>query len=196
MLKAIIFDFGGVLLRTHDHSYRTRWDDKVGLLHGEFENYIFNSDVGVQAQLGQVTWQVIWMEAQKRFHLSDEESHQAQRDFFRGDTLDTDLVDDIRHLKEHYLIGLLSNTHYPNGNTLLREHNLNILFDFSVTSAEVGIMKPDPQIYHIVLERGGISAHQALFIDDSLSNIQTAKKLGMKTIHFTNPKTVREALIS
>ena len=36
-LETIIFDFGGVLLRTHDHAWRTKWDDRLGLKHGSFE---------------------------------------------------------------------------------------------------------------------------------------------------------------
>lgn len=58
------------------------------------------------------------------------------------------------------------------------------LLDDMVISGEVGYVKPEPEIYEIMLEKIGKPAQECLFIDDSLPNIQQAQKMGFETIHF------------
>jgi 2-haloacid dehalogenase len=58
------------------------------------------------------------------------------------------------------------------------------LLDDMVISGAVGHVKPEPEIYHILLAKIGKPAQECLFIDDSLANIQQAQKLGFQTVHF------------
>ncbi|HEY84408.1 MAG TPA: HAD family phosphatase [Chloroflexi bacterium] len=188
--SAIIFDFGGVLLRTRDHSLRIKWEEKLGLKRWEFEDYIFNGPVGRKAQLGQTSWDEVWADAGEKFQLSAAETAQAQQDFFGGDALDEDLAALIRQLKARYTIGLLSNTWFSDGWAMLRQFNIANAFHFTLTSAEVGVMKPDARIYQIALERAGAAPSQTIFVDDSEQNILAAHQLGMQTIHFVDPEAV------
>jgi 2-haloacid dehalogenase len=68
------------------------------------------------------------------------------------------------------------------------------LFDDCVISGYVGHVKPEPEIYSILLERIKRPAHECLFIDDSLPNIRQANTMGFKTIHFQTPKHLKEEL--
>jgi putative hydrolase of the HAD superfamily len=67
-------------------------------------------------------------------------------------------------------------------------------FDELIISAEVGIAKPDPRIYHLALERLGVAAGEAVFVDDFLENIDAAQALGLHTVHFRNPDQARTEL--
>jgi 2-haloacid dehalogenase len=67
-------------------------------------------------------------------------------------------------------------------------------FDGIVVSGIEKTRKPFPDIYHILLQRYAVNPHQAVFIDDSLANIQTAESLGIRGIHFQDPVQLREAL--
>ena len=58
-------------------------------------------------------------------------------------------------------------------------------FRHIVVSGEVGVAKPDPRIFDIVLRWTNSAAHQTLFIDDSLKNVAAAKRLGFQAVHFT-----------
>lgn len=58
------------------------------------------------------------------------------------------------------------------------------LFDGIICSGREGVLKPDPAIYHLLLERYGLAASECVFIDDSLKNIEAARHLGFKTIHY------------
>ena len=193
--SAIIFDFGGVLLRTRDHALRIKWEKKLGLKRWEFEEYIFNGPVGRKAQLGRASWQAVWDDAGQKFGLSAAEQAQAQQDFFGGDALDEDLATLIRQLKARYTIGLLSNTWFSDGGAMLQQFNIADAFHFTLTSAEAGLMKPDARIYQLALQRANAAPAQTLFIDDSERNIIAARKLGMQTIHFVDPKAVYLRLV-
>jgi len=67
-------------------------------------------------------------------------------------------------------------------------------FKIFVWSCEVGVLKPNPRIYEITLKKLGFPAKACVFVDDKLANIEAAKKIGMEGIHFQNPEQLREDL--
>ena len=67
-------------------------------------------------------------------------------------------------------------------------------FRDTVVSAEEGVIKPDPRIYQIVLERTGLEPADLLFVDDSAANIAAADALGFHTHHFTDPTALRPVI--
>lgn len=67
-------------------------------------------------------------------------------------------------------------------------------FDEVVVSGDLKLIKPDPAIYHILLDRIGRNAGDCVFIDDSLANIVAAQQLGFQAIHFHSPTQLRQDL--
>ena len=63
-----------------------------------------------------------------------------------------------------------------------------------VVSGDERLLKPDPAIYRVLLERNGIDAAACVFIDDSDKNVRGAEAVGMKAIHFTTPQALRADL--
>jgi len=68
------------------------------------------------------------------------------------------------------------------------------LLDDMVISGLVGHVKPEPEIYEILLEKIGSPASECLFIDDSLANIEQAQKMGFKTIHFISSEQLSDEI--
>ena len=68
-------------------------------------------------------------------------------------------------------------------------------FDGIVVSGEEGVIKPDPRIFRILLDRYGIPAHAAVFIDDNPANAEAATNLGIHGIHFRSPQQLRRELV-
>jgi 2-haloacid dehalogenase len=64
-----------------------------------------------------------------------------------------------------------------------------------VISGEVGVIKPDPRIYEILLARFAIDPHRAVYIDDVAANVEASRPVGIHGIHFTTPKALREELV-
>ena len=67
-------------------------------------------------------------------------------------------------------------------------------FRDTVVSGAERVIKPDPRIYQIVLERTGLDPADLLFVDDSAANIAAADALGFHTHHFTDPAALRPAV--
>lgn len=88
----------------------------------------------------------------------------------------------LKHLHRHYKLGVIANQS-EGTQQRLRGWNLAQYFDVVVSSAEEGLAKPDPRMFHLALERANCKPEQAIMVGDRLDNdIVPAKKLGMKTI--------------
>lgn len=197
MLKAIIFDVGGVLIRTHSRVGREKWAAKLGMDPAEFEQFVFSGESGRQAQLGQKTSAAHWRWLGDTFQLDENSLAEIQSDFFAGDALNEPLLEYIKRLRQAgYRTGLLSNFG-DNARQLWTEvYRFIEFFDGIVISAEVGLMKPDPQIYHLAAESVGVQVTEALFVDDFAENIEAAQALGMQTLHFTDPDLAQQQLVA
>jgi 2-haloacid dehalogenase len=64
-----------------------------------------------------------------------------------------------------------------------------------VISGEVGVIKPDPRIYEILLARFAIDPHKTVYIDDIAANAEAALPFGIHGIHFTTPDALRQELV-
>jgi HAD superfamily hydrolase (TIGR01509 family) len=62
----------------------------------------------------------------------------------------------------------------------------------SIFSAEVSLAKPDPRIYHLILDKLGVEASQAIFVDDFQANVDAANALGMHGVSFKNSLQARQ----
>lgn len=100
----------------------------------------------------------------------------------------TALVEDLRGLGVR--VGLLSNSW---GNTYPREE-LEVLFDDVVISGEVGLRKPQRQIFELSLTRLGAHPAATAFVDDARPNVDGAALLGLRGILHSNPAATRAAL--
>jgi putative hydrolase of the HAD superfamily len=184
MIKAVCFDFGGVLLRTRDRSYRHHWDDRFGWPHGTLEERVFNSPQGREAQLGRFSAETHWQQLNADWGLSPAELARLRADFPAGDALDDSLIAALRRMRRHVRLALISNAFDSLREELHTRWPIAELFDVIVVSAEIGTMKPDPAIYHHALQLLALPPHQTVFIDDFAHNIAGARAIGMHAIHY------------
>jgi HAD superfamily hydrolase (TIGR01509 family) len=160
--KAVVFDWGGVLMQTVDPEPRHRWDRRLGLPPGSVEND--------------------WEAVRVMLKLTPAALVDLRKDFYSGDALSEELLVVIRGLRtKGILIGLLSNNSLELVD-MLTTMQIDQIFDACVISAQIGIMKPAPAAYRTILQQMGIKPSQALLIDDSLRNIEGALALGMEAI--------------
>ena len=195
-LRTVIFDMGGVLLRTLDSEPRARWERECGLAQGELGELVFNSVIGIQAQLGRLGEDDLWHWVQQRLGLSSDQREQIRGDFFAGDRVDRQLVSAIDRLRTVVTVGLLSNASAGLRSLLVHPLNLASHFDHITISAEEGLMKPDPRIFHIGLQRAGACPNEAMFVDDSAANVRAARQLGMIAIHYRDTEATLQELSS
>lgn len=194
MIKAVIFDVGGVLVRTENQQKRREWEARLGLAPGESEAIVFDGEMGTKAQSGAVSDEAHWAWIGQRLGLDETALKAFRRDFWAGDVLDTELVDYIRRLRPRYQTAIISNATEGLRAALTHRFQIADAFDLIVGSAEEKVMKPDPEIYRRTLNRLGRQPEEAVFIDDFAHNITAAEALGMKVIHFRPDVDVPAAL--
>ena len=69
-------------------------------------------------------------------------------------------------------------------------------FDGIVISGREGVVKPEPEIYRVLCARHGFAPREALFVDDSVVNVDGARAVGMDAVHFTGSDALRGALVA
>jgi epoxide hydrolase-like predicted phosphatase len=194
MIKALISDFGGVLVRTRSDSSRRALEQRLGLPPNTIEARVFSSDLSLKGMCGEVSeaefWRALGRELDlPRFGLTWQE---FQNEFFAEDFLDEELVALIRSMRPGLKTGLISNAWDGLREVLRTRVPIADAFDVLVISAEEKIAKPDPRIYHLALERLGVQAGEAIFLDDFIENIQAANALGMIGVHFQSGAQARQ----
>ena len=88
----------------------------------------------------------------------------------------------------------LSNMPAPYAEHLERSHDFFHLFDDGVFSARVQMMKPQPEIFHAAAQRFGLAPAELVFIDDVHHNVEAARALGWRGLHFTSAAGCAAAL--
>jgi len=181
-IQAVIWDFGGVLVRTEDFKPRQRWAEHFGMTHAELAGLMFGME-DMRAQRGEISAAEQWEAARSQLDLEQETFDTMLDDFFAGDVLDETLIEHIRALKPERKTALLSNA-FDNLRPYLDEVHIADAFDEIIISAEIGVIKPEARIYHLMLEKLGVQPGEAVFLDDLLENVEGARAVGMHAIHF------------
>lgn len=81
----------------------------------------------------------------------------------------------------------LSNMPIPYARSLERRHGFIADFDGGVFSGDVGLIKPQPEIYQLLTDRHALEPARTVFIDDMAVNVDAARRLGWQAIHCTDP---------
>lgn len=192
-IKNIVFDFGGVLVD---------WNPKY-LFSKEFESeermnffltHVCNHDWNIQQDAGR-PFEVAVAELQKKFPEFEREIMLFWKSWPKmlGESFPENVAL-IKPLKENYKVYGLTN--WSDETIGFAQERFSFFQDLDgyVVSGREKTIKPDEQIYNILLDRFNIVAEESVFIDDSLPNIQTAQRLGFKTIHFTPKTSVKDEL--
>jgi epoxide hydrolase-like predicted phosphatase len=192
-IRAIIWDMGGVILRTEDWIPRINLAKKFGLTLDGIHELVFNSESGRRASLGEIDEETHWKNLGNELGITGETLQQFRDRFWEGDRLDQDLVNFIRSFKPSYTTALLSNAWTGARKVLTQNKPCIDAFHISIFSCEIGMIKPDPEIYRYLLRLGGVDPDESFFIDDAVENIDAANKLGIHGILFKSAdQAIRE----
>lgn len=190
-IKVVIWDMGGVLLRSEGRKARLGLSEKYNVPLDELYALVFNSETAQRATVGEIDESEVWNDVGKRLNITGNELKHFQDQFWADDRLDEDLVQFIRSLKVDYKTALLSNAWSGARNVLTVLRPCIDAFHFSIFSCEVGLAKPDPAIYHKMLAMVGVEPQEAIFVDDVQENIDAANKVGIHGIRFIDSLQAR-----
>lgn len=190
-IQAIIWDMGGVLMRTENRQPRNELAQSVDISYEELNQLVFASASALQAEIGAIEDKEHWQNVASVLSLSSTDLPQFIEKFWSGDELDLQLLGWISSLRNQYKIGLLSNAWKGTRATLLSKYPQFLdPFHAAIFSAEVGIRKPAAQIFSLILEKLNVEADKALFVDDFAANIDGAHAAGLQVVQFLNREQV------
>lgn len=164
-IKAIIFDFIGVLLRVA-------------------KDYQANSVVdAIDREIGKVTDDdSFWKEIRQKFNL-DEKGTDVLLEMIAGKYEPFEaLWSLLPALREKYKLAIINNGTALTLPKFREKYDLDNRFDLFVSSAVAGLRKPDEAIYRLAAQRLGVAPEDCLFMDDSAINVAGAEKCGMSVI--------------
>ena len=190
-IQAIIWDMGGVLMRTENRQPCNELAQSAGISYEELDQIVFASASSLQAEIGAIGDEEHWLNVASVLGLSRAVLPQFIEKFWSGDELDLQLLGWISSLKNQYKIGLLSNAWKGTRATLLSRYPQFLdPFHTAIFSAEVGIRKPAAQIFSLILDKLNVEADKALFVDDFAANIIGARAAGLQAVQFKNREQV------
>jgi len=193
MIKAIIFDIGGVVTYNVGGYIRNDITKTLGITKKQYEDAchilipLLSTD--------KINEKEFW----RRFGSITKNTKVPpenlwSREFAKRRKLRKDVVQIIKELRKKGLkLVALSN--------VIKAHmqvndkkGIYRLFDMRVLSCEVGLRKPDAEIYKYAFRKLNMRSQEAVFIDNKLANVETARKLGAKGIFYKSPRQLRRSL--
>lgn len=194
-IKAIVFDYGNVLVEWNPRYVYERFFPNDPEAMERFFREVDFMEWNAQQDKGRSFAEGV-AELSKEF---PQHAHliQAYHDHWKDSIGEAHwgTVEIMKRLKQAgYPLYGLSNWSAETFPHIREQYDFFDLFDDMVISGEVGHVKPQPEIFHILLEKIGRPAQECLFIDDSPANIQQAQNIGFATIRFESSEQLAKAL--
>ena len=185
-IKAVVFDVGGVLCEWQ--SICREFAGELGMDYKKFlEIFLkFSFDPAIGSDLGYMTMAEFFQKLTAALGVL-EKSQDWRKRFVPGFKRIEPTFTLLEELKGKYRLALLTNAKTGLWDEW-QEGRLREYFKLIVDSSEVHVLKPDERIFKILLERMALKPEECLFIDDEVKNIDAAKTLGFKTVHFKEPE--------
>ncbi|GAP48846.1 HAD family hydrolase [Streptomyces azureus] len=192
---AVLCDLDNVI-RFYDLTRLAGLEQMAGLAEGTTTRVAYAPEIDLPLLLGKISKEE-WVEAIV-LGLAGEISEPQAREL--GTALaeapfwaDEVVVTMLRRMREHMPLVLVTNATLELESDLA-SLGLSDLADHVVSSARVGVVKPDREIYEIAAKRAETDIERCLFIDDRLENIEAAVALGMTGLHYRKPEDLQKAL--
>ena len=196
MIKNIIFDVGNVLVTwdpyvPFEKFFKNRDEITAFFEEIDFKNMVRVTDLGV-------TYKTAIENAVKKFPRHEEALLAYDTGWASSVTgkVDGTLEMMVRLKKAGYGVYGLSNFSHEKFPICAKKYGFAEHFDGVVISGEVREVKPEEPIYKILLKKYNLKPEECVFLDDRRENLETAKRLGFKTILFTDAENAEKELRS
>jgi epoxide hydrolase-like predicted phosphatase len=194
MIKAVIFDWGGVLIKHPKARLIAYFSNALGAAE-EAYNPIYEKFLP-EFEKGMISEDTWWKNVCSELGVKKPDNQSLWGEAFRHSYNPIKEMFSLASLlkEKGYKVALLSNAELPSMHYFYEQQY--DMFDVTVFSCAEGMRKPEKRIYEIALERLGVKPNEAIFIDDKQENIDAAKELGIYGILFVNPDQVKKELSS
>jgi putative hydrolase of the HAD superfamily len=197
-ISAVVFDYGMVLSGPPYPQAREELNRIAKLSHEQLEAYYWTDRLAYDR--GDLTGLAFWekLVADAKLDLTTEEIAELNKwDARMWTTVNPEMLEWHKLLKINNLnTGILSNMGDSVMESILENFAWIEDFDVLIWSFQHRMIKPDPEIYHLLLEKLCTVPEETLFLDDKLENIDAARRLGIQALQFSTVDQLRQDLIS
>ncbi len=191
MIKAVIFDVGGVLEKKIHQRIIKELADKHNL---DYECMLKNSEpIFHDVMINKLTESQYYEYVIKHNNLPVEVEELTKRWKDLTEPIEGSW-EIVNELKGKYKLGIISDMGIEWAEFRENKNNLRDIFDVIIWSYDVKTKKPGEKIFKYALEKLKLKAEECIFIDDYEKNIEISKKLGIKSILFENSEQLRKKL--
>jgi epoxide hydrolase-like predicted phosphatase len=193
MVRAVVFDIGGVLEVTPPTGWQQRWCTRLGLSDERFRRLL--APPGRAGSLGQIDLEQYTATAQELLGFDDEQAVAFMDDIWDEylGTPNTELIGYFTGLRERVRTGILSNSFVGAREREQERYGFADRCDAIAYSHEIGVMKPDPAAYTAVCDLLEVEPHEVLFLDDLEMCVRGAEAVGMTAVLYRdNEQAVAE----
>ncbi len=191
-IVAGIFDVGSVLCKSDSKKLRKDVQERLSLTDGQLKEAV--RGIADKIETGKTSEWQYFNEFIKSHNIKRIVPKDLLRRSFEENFRILPTFNIVKKLKQMSLIlAELSNT-VPSHADVIRKAGLYDLFDEVILSFEVGLRKPDPRIYELILNRLNIKSEQTFFVDDREENVRAAQGLGIKSFLFESPESLKRDL--
>lgn len=195
MIKAVLFDFDGVLTTDATGSQSIinyiGKNSHVDIEKFKREYYKYNFDL----LYGKTTHELIWDSLCSNIGMSIDKS--LLYESFIHTPLDEKMLAILKKIKEaNFKIGMVTDNKKDRMDDIISYYNWQSVFDAILVSAEIGSGKEDRLIFNNILKQLNLRANECIFIDNQEKNLIVPAKIGMKVIHFDHEERNHDALIN
>lgn len=195
MIKNIIFDFGGVLIDWNPHYLFDTYFNDIDKSDWFIEN-VCNFEWNAQMDKGK-PFDIAVKERIELFPEYEEAIRLYQTDWLRtiGGEIEG-MYDLISNLKKNGFPVLYGLTNWSAETLPMTQKKYPIfsLIDNVLCSGVEKMLKPNPEIYELLLRRYDLIAEESLFIDDNLANVKGAEDVGIRAVQFLNAEQLKKDL--
>jgi len=184
VIRAVVFDIGGVLEITPDLGVHRRWEARLGLPPGDMEARM--RDVWLGGSVGTITLDDVHEALRDRLGLDDRKLAEFMADLWREylGTANTELIGYAGRLRPRYRTGIVSNSFVGAREREQAAYGFEDLVEEIVYSHEVGFSKPDPRIYALICTRLDVRPGEMIFLDDTEACVAGARDAGMHAVRY------------
>jgi epoxide hydrolase-like predicted phosphatase len=184
VIRAVVFDIGGVLEITPDLGVDRLWETRLGLPAGGILERM--RDVWRGGSIGTITLDDVHEALRDRLGLDDQTLAQYMADLWREylGTANTELIEYARSLRPRYRTGIVSNSFVGAREREQAAYGFEDLVKEIVYSHEAGFSKPDPRIYALICTGLDVPPGEMVFLDDSDVCVAGARDVGIHVVHY------------
>lgn len=183
-MRTLVLDIGGVFYRGWPaEDFWLKWTAQTGLSQPLIEDFLSRAPEARDARLGRISASAYYERAATRLGVAAVALRVLAEEAYLSD-FNTTFADYVRQLRATGVpVSALTNSLSSEAELKARPQ-LAGLFDHVISSRDVGLAKPDPAIYRVLVDRLGLAASSILFVDDASAHVKAAEALGMETVHF------------